>query len=46
MKGLYYLATAYSVIWIGLYLYLMGLGRRATRLEQEIELLGEESPRR
>jgi CcmD family protein len=46
MKGLYYLTAAYSIIWIGLYLYLVGLGRRATRLEQEIELLGEESRRR
>jgi CcmD family protein len=46
MKGLYYLAAAYTVVWIGLYLYLVGLGRRATRLEQEIELLGEESRRR
>jgi CcmD family protein len=46
MKGLYFLAAAYTCIWVGLFLYLMGLGRRATRLEQEIELLGEESRRR
>ena len=46
MKGLYYLAAAYTLVWAGICLYLVGLGRRATRLEQELDALGEERQRR
>ena len=39
MRGLYFLAAAYTGVWIGLFLYLIALGRRASRLEQEIASL-------
>ena len=39
MKGLYFLGAAYTVIWVGLFVYLLSLGRRASRLEQEIDTL-------
>ena len=39
MKGLNYLAAAYTAIWIALFLYLLSIGRRARRLEREIEEL-------
>jgi CcmD family protein len=42
MKGLYYLAAAYTGVWIGLFFYLVALGRRATRLEQELPSLRSE----
>lgn len=37
MRGLDYLAAAYLAIWGGLFFYLLSLGRRASRLEREIE---------
>ena len=37
MKGLYYLAAAYTAIWIALFVYLLSIGRRASRLERELE---------
>lgn len=37
MKGLNYLAAAYAVIWLALFVYLLSIGRRARRLEREIE---------
>jgi CcmD family protein len=40
MKGLSYLAAAYTAIWIALFLYLLSIGRRARRLEREVEELG------
>jgi CcmD family protein len=39
MRGLYFLAAAYTGVWIGLFLYLIALGRRASRLEQEVASL-------
>jgi CcmD family protein len=39
MRGLYFLAAAYTGIWVGLFFYLVALGRRASRLEQEITSL-------
>jgi CcmD family protein len=39
MRGLYFLAAAYTGVWIGLFFYLVALGRRASRLEQEIAAL-------
>lgn len=41
MKGLYYLAAAYTGVWLGLFLYLLALGRRASRLEQDLASLPE-----
>lgn len=40
MRGLDYLAAAYSAIWIGIFLYLLSIGRRTRRLEHEVEELG------
>lgn len=37
MKGLSYLAAAYLAIWGGLFVYLLSIGRTASRLEREIE---------
>lgn len=39
MKGLYFLAVAYAGVWVALFAYLLALGRRASRLEREIEAL-------
>jgi CcmD family protein len=39
MKGLGYLAAAYTAIWIALFVYLLSIGRRARRLEREVEEL-------
>lgn len=39
MSGLGFLAVAYTAIWVAFFFYLMSLGRRARRLEQEIETL-------
>jgi CcmD family protein len=36
MRGLNYLAAAYTAIWIALFLYLLSIGRRARRLEREL----------
>lgn len=36
MIGLGYLAAAYTAVWIGLFLYLLSIGRRAARAEQEL----------
>jgi CcmD family protein len=37
MKGLYYLFAAYTAVWLALFGYLLSIGRRARRLEREIE---------
>jgi CcmD family protein len=37
MKGLNYLAAAYTAIWIAIFVYVLSIGRRASRLEREIE---------
>lgn len=34
-----YLFAAYTAIWIGLFLYLLSLGRRSRELEEEIREL-------
>jgi CcmD family protein len=34
-----YLFAAYAAIWIGLFLYLLSLGRRSRELEEEIREL-------
>jgi CcmD family protein len=39
MKGLYYLAAAYTAVWIAIFAYLLSIGRRTSRLEREIEEL-------
>jgi CcmD family protein len=39
MKGLNYLFAAYTAVWIALFVYLLAIGRRARRLEREIEEL-------
>jgi CcmD family protein len=44
MKGLNYLAVAYTGIWIGLFAYLLGLGRKARRLEEEVRALRQDEP--
>lgn len=46
MIGLEYLAAAYAAIWGLLFLYVLGLGRRARRLEADLEeLRGRSIPR-
>jgi len=37
MKGLYYLAAAYTAVWIAIFAYVMSIGRRARKLERELE---------
>ncbi len=39
MKGLWFLAAAYTAIWFAVVLYLLGLGRRARTLEKEVAAL-------
>lgn len=39
MKGLYYLAAAYTAVWIAIFAYVMSIGRRARELERELEEL-------
>lgn len=39
MIGLGYLAAAYTAVWIGLFLYLLSIGRRASRMERELDEL-------
>ena len=39
MTNLPYLFAAYAVVWIGLYLYLLRLGRRSRELEEEVREL-------
>ncbi|MBY0273737.1 CcmD family protein [Candidatus Binatia bacterium] len=39
MKGLYYLTAAYTAVWVAIFAYLMSIGRRARKLEREIEEL-------
>jgi len=41
MGKLYYLFTAYAVIWTALFVYLLGLGKKVSLLKKEIELLKE-----
>ena len=36
MKGLDFLAAAYTAIWIAIFLYLLSISRRARRLEREL----------
>jgi CcmD family protein len=43
MRGLDFLAAAYTAIWIVLFAYLLSLGRRARRLEREVEDLRRSS---
>lgn len=42
MKGLNYLAAAYTGVWIGFFFYLLALGRRARRLEGEVRALRQD----
>lgn len=39
MKGLAYLAAAYTAVWIAIFAYLVSMGRRASRLERELDEL-------
>jgi CcmD family protein len=39
MRFLTNLFAAYAVIWVGLFLYLLGLTRRTRRVEDELESL-------
>jgi CcmD family protein len=39
MKGLYYLCAAYTAVWIAIFGYLLSIGRRARRLERELDEL-------
>ena len=36
MTGLDFLGYAYSAVWIAFFIYLVTLGRKASRLEEEI----------
>lgn len=42
MKGLNFLAAAYTGVWVGFFFYLLALGRRARRLEQEVTALRQD----
>ena len=44
MKGLNFLAAAYTGVWVGFFFYLLALGRRARRLEQEMRALRQDQP--
>lgn len=46
MTGLTYLGAAYAAIWIALFVYLISIGRRASRLEREIDELKRTRGRR
>ena len=39
MTNLPYLFAAYAVIWIGLFAYMLSLGRRSRELEEEVREL-------
>jgi CcmD family protein len=39
MKGLDFLAAAYTAIWLIIFVYLLSLARRASRLERELDEL-------
>lgn len=39
MTNLSYLFAAYAAVWIGLFVYLLRLGRRTRELEEELEEL-------
>ncbi len=39
MNGLDFLGYAYSAVWIAIFVYLITLGRKASRLEEEIREL-------
>ena len=39
MKGVGYLFAAYGVIWVGLVLYVVAIGRRLARLGRDVERL-------
>lgn len=43
MKGLNFLAAAYTGVWVGLFFYLLALGRRARRLEEEVRSIRREA---
>ena len=45
MIGLHFLAAAYAAIWVILFVYMLSLGRRARRLERELEDLRRRAPR-
>ena len=46
MNGLYFLAAAYTAIWLLLFGYVFTLSRRAGRLERELEGLRRDPPSR
>ncbi|HEY8516773.1 MAG: CcmD family protein [Thermodesulfobacteriota bacterium] len=37
MKGLNYLFAAYTAVWLAIFVYLLSIGRKARRLERELE---------
>ena len=39
MTNLSYLFAAYAVVWIGIFLYVLRLGRRSQELEEEVREL-------
>jgi CcmD family protein len=41
MQNINYLFAAYTLIWIALFLFLLRLARKVTRLEQEVSRLEE-----
>jgi CcmD family protein len=40
VKGLNYLFAAYTAVWLAIFLYLLSIGRKARRLERELEEIG------
>jgi len=42
MRGLDFLAAAYTGVWVGFFFYLMSLSRRARRLEEEVRALRQD----
>jgi len=37
VKGLNYLFAAYTAVWLAIFFYLLSIGRKARRLERELE---------
>jgi len=37
VKGLNYLFAAYTAVWLAIFVYLLSIGRKARRLERELE---------
>ena len=46
MQGLEYVFAAYTIIWLGLFLYAFSVSRRQGQLESELEIIKESLERK